>query len=616
MKRLKAWANHTPLHQKLLAIFLCFGIIPIILISVVFYGISSELMLNNVISNLLSEVKKNNELISLRFERIEDVSLYLTVDENLHALMNVESPPSSLDKLHGNLEIKKIMDRYFWGIDGVFSYHMYTDYYLMAGNNIDRTISSAKPAMYVPHDYFVNSMLHQAASCGNGKLVWYPTYSYEAMYGIDFYKSIDYNYKYLFSAVKQINCIDQPFGRVAPVLIVSFLPEFFDRIIMNDTLVDRGAQYYIVSENNDIIASSETGLLGMILDPEISTLAAGKNGACQVSIHRNDCIIAYDTIDYTNWKQIILVPSHAYLSSMVSLPKIAFIFSLVLAVLLTAFLGMITHSIRLNMNIVKEGMIELGNGNFTKILPVPEDVEFGLLAKGFNQMSQRIHNLITENYEINLRQKEAQLMALNLQMNPHFLYNTLSTINWIAIENGQDEISRALTHLSQMLQRNYKNKNDVFTVEEDLKWLDDYLYIMELRFDNKFSVRIDMDEALLQTHIPRSMFQPLIENSIIHGFEDMESGEIIWIKGSLQQDGCRVFTITDNGNGFSKDMVSAILEKASSQIGLSNLNHRLKVLYHDTFSLNIKTGNSKGTEITLVLPPEDPSWNSRTFRVP
>ena len=207
-------------------------------------------------------------------------------------------------------------------------------------------------------------------------------------------------------------------------------------------------------------------------------------------------------------------------------------------------------------------------------------------------------------------------MALNLQMNPHFLYNTLSTINWIAIENGQDEISRALTHLSQMLQRNYKNKNDVFTVEEDLKWLDDYLYIMELRFDNKFSVRIDMDEALLQTHIPRSMFQPLIENSIIHGFEDMESGGIIWIKGSLQQDGCRVFTIMDNGNGFSEDMVSAILEKASSQIGLSNLNHRLKVLYHDTFSLNIKTGNSKGTEITLVLPPEDPSWNSRAFRVP
>ena len=289
---------------------------------------------------------------------------------------------------------------------------------------------------------------------------------------------------------------------------------------------------------------------------------------------------------------------------MVSLPEIVLIFSMILVVLLAIMLSIIAHSISVNMNIVKEGMIELGNGNFTMLLPIPEDVEFGLLAKGFNQMSEKIHHLITENYEIRLRQKEAQLMALNLQLNPHFLYNTLNTINWIAIENGQDEISLALTHLSQMLQKDYKNKNDVFTVEEDLKWLDDYIYIMKLRFDQKFSVSIRVEDALLSTHIPRSMFQPLIENSIIHGFSDIESGGIIEIEGHVRNDRCRVFTVSDNGSGFSQELVSVVLSKDSAQIGLSNLDHRLKVLYRDMYSLSIHTGNGRGTRITLVLPPE------------
>lgn len=605
MKLPQKWANRTPLRQKLLVIFLCFGTLPIVFVSVIYYIISSNLMLSNAVSDLMNEVKKNNDLISLRFERIEDASLYLTVDENLCGLMNVEAPPSSLDMLHGNLAIKRIMDRYFLGINGVFSYHMYTDYYLMAGNNVDRVVSSAQPAMYVPHDYFMGSALYEAASNAHGKLIWYPTYQFEEMYGISSYKNIDYHYKYLFSAVKQINCIDQPQGRIAPVLIVSFLPDFIDQIIMNETFIENGAQYYVVSANNEIIASSQEGLFSTVLEDEISNLTNEKRGAYRTRIYKDDCIIAYDTIECTDWKQIIVVPSHSYLGSMVSLPKVTLVVSLLLVVLLTMLLGMITHSISMNMNIVKEGMIELGNGNFTKLLPVPEDIEFGLLAKGFNQMSQKIRNLIIENYEISLRQKEAQLTALNLQLNPHFLYNTLSTINWIAIENGQDEISQALTHLAQMLQRSYKNKKDVFTVEEDLKWLEDYLYIMKLRFDNKFSVNISIDDALLPTHIPRSMFQPLIENSIIHGFDELESDGMISISGKLQEDHSRIFTITDNGAGFSEERISAILSKDSSQIGLSNLNHRLKVLYQDKFSFQIQTANGKGTQITLQLPPEE-----------
>jgi two-component system sensor histidine kinase YesM len=602
MKKKHRWINTLTLRQKLLVIFGCFGILPLAAVSLIYYHISTNILLSNAVDNLTAEVKKSNELISLRLERIEDSSLYLTVDENLHELMNVSEQPSKIDTLHGGVSIKKILDKYFMGTDGIFSYHLYTDYYLMAGNNVDRTVTSAQPSMYVPYDTFAESDIYAAATKANGKLVWIPTYSYVEMYKQTAYASIDYNYPYLFSAVKQINCIDHSKGRVAPILIVSFLPSYLDQIVLNDFLQGKGAQFYIVSEENRIISNSEGGAYGKMLNDQFIKNLKDESG--QVTLHIDGCeyLMVYDTIKQTSWKQIVLLPTQAYMGSMSALPRITFISSLLLIILLILIVGIITKNMSGNMRALKNAMSELGNGNLAASIPMPDDREFGLLANGFNQMGEKIHTLISENYEIKLRQKEAQLAALNLQMNPHFLYNTLSTINWIAIDNDQQEISLALTHLSDMLHRSYGIKDDMVTVSQDLRWLEDYLYIMKLRFENRITFEYDIESELMDTVIPRNMFQPLVENAIIHGLQDVEVNGRVKIEAHLKEDHTRVFSVIDNGVGFNENDLSVILSKGSSGIGLSNLNYRLQAIYHDAYQIKVTTNQNSGTVISILLP--------------
>ena len=249
-------------------------------------------------------------------------------------------------------------------------------------------------------------------------------------------------------------------------------------------------------------------------------------------------------------------------------------------------------------------MARLGDGEFMIHLPEAKNDEFGFLARRFNEMDERIHALIVENYEIKLREKEAQIMALNLQLNPHFLYNTLSTISWMAVDAGQSDIVEAISHLSNMLQQSFRNKCDTCTVEEDLNWLRDYLYIMNLRFENRFTVDIRMDPGLIQTRIPRSMFQPVLENTIVHGFEDMDAGGKILLEGRIENDGFRVFRIKDNGSGFEPGRVEAVLNVEADGVGLSNLNHRLQILYKDRYTLKIHTAIGRGTEVIIRLPPQ------------
>jgi len=605
-RRVRTWVNRLPLRNKLLTIFLLLGMLPIVLLAVTSYNLSYNILLNNTTENLQAMVAKNNELTTLKLQRIEDSSLMLTVDEELNALINQPTPPDKLDLLHGNLEIKRVLDQYFMSISGIFSCHLYTDYYMMVGNIADPTIPNSKPVMYVPYEEFLQSDLYKAASAANGKLVWYPTYQYEAMYGLEEYQKIDYNYPYLFSAVKQINCLYDTSGdRREPVMIVSFLPDFFTDIIQNETLEVEGTHYYVVSQDGQVIYDYGNELLTQPLPEALLNAAQEESGSTRLNYLNQDCLVVYDTLTYTGWKQIMVVPNVVYTRSLSKLPQILLLVSVLVAVVLSVLVCWITNSIVGNVKAVIAGMARLGEGEFMIHLPEPEDGEFGFLARRFNEMDERIHALIVENYGIKLREKEAQIMALNLQLNPHFLYNTLNAINWMAIDAGQGDISEALYRLSQMLQQSFRNKQDLCTVEDDLHWLNDYLYIMNLRFEGKFEVEIDMDDRLLHTLIPRSMFQPILENTIMHGFQDIDRGGVIRMEGTLREDGTRLFRIRDNGAGFAPGKVDAVLNADAEGVGLSNLNHRLQILYKDRYRLQIKTNIGEGTLVIIQLPADD-----------
>ena len=624
-----------PLRNRFFLVALLCGTLPMILFSIISYTISKKTILDNAMTDLYNVVKKNNEIIEIQLERVEEASLMFTVDETLMEVLNDEQPVKRSQLLHRNLEIKRVMDRYFLGIPGIYSYHLCTDRFLMAGNYPDATIPNYKPSMYVPYEEFLDSGLYACGAEAKGRLIWYPTYNYEEMYGLKEYRNIHYKYRYLFSAVKQINCLmGKEDGRFNPVLIVSYTPDFFENIIKSSELgAMTEAVSYIIDEQGNLIYCQEEDELTRPLtaifdsskppsagsgDVNHNRLDTSGSGYGRIELEGTEYILAYDTQSLTGWKQLVLVPSRAFIGSMNKVPQTLLLLTLASSFLLILLLNFISGNMTRSLQVVIEGMKRMGAGEFMLRLPEPRDREARILVRKFNDMGERIHGLIVENYEIKLREKEAQIMALNLQMNPHFLYNTLNTINMMAIECGQPDISRALVSLAQMLQRTLRMKGDGCSVREELENLQDYLYIMGLRLEGAFTTHVDIQKEMLDTKVPYFMLQPLVENSITHGFEGTEEGGVLRIRGFLGPDGKREFQITDNGRGFSvwegrgegdregkrEDYREGYREDHREGLGIGNLKNRLYLMYGEGYSMEIRSESMLGTIVEIILPPE------------
>ena len=235
-----------------------------------------------------------------------------------------------------------------------------------------------------------------------------------------------------------------------------------------------------------------------------------------------------------------------------------------------------------------------------KSLQIEQEDEIGKLYQSFNEMNARIENYIEKNNEMNKREKEYQIQALNAQINPHFIYNTLDTLQWMAMDIPAPEICRLITSFSDILRYSISKKESIVTLEDEIQCLRNYINIYEERYEMSFS-RFDIDERIYPYKTFKMLLQPIVENSITHGFiHDME-GALIEIKGKIDGDEA-VIRISDNGAGISQERILYILSKNSDRFGLSNINQRLKLLYGEAYGLKIVSAVGQGTEVIFRFP--------------
>ncbi|TCL65316.1 two-component system sensor histidine kinase YesM [Hydrogenispora ethanolica] len=234
--------------------------------------------------------------------------------------------------------------------------------------------------------------------------------------------------------------------------------------------------------------------------------------------------------------------------------------------------------------------------------------ELGVLGNSFNSMVERIKDLLDKVIEKQRRVRNSEIKALKAQINPHFLYNTLDSVNWLAQLNHVTEISVIVTELGQLLRNSISNGNDFSTVAESLETIQSYLRIQKIRYSDKFTAAIEVDPAIQQCQIPKLILQPLVENAIIHGLESKVGQGVLTVRG-YQEGAELVFEISDNGVGISKKQLAALNremenegDQASSSIGIPNVNRRIKLYYGNEYGLTIRSRRGRGTQIILRLP--------------
>ena len=217
-------------------------------------------------------------------------------------------------------------------------------------------------------------------------------------------------------------------------------------------------------------------------------------------------------------------------------------------------------------------------------------------------MNSRILNLIDKNNEANKKEKEYHIQALNAQINPHFMYNTLDTINWMAKDLKAKDISKMITSLSRILRYSISKKEDIVTLQEEINCIKNYLNIYEERYEKAFTSEFQIDDDILEYKTFKMLLQPLVENCLTHGFSREMKGGHIRIAGKKEGEDA-VLRIIDNGEGMTRERIFYVLSQDSDRIGLSNINQRLKLLYGEKYGLVIESTPGEGTEIIIHFPP-------------
>jgi two-component system, sensor histidine kinase YesM len=255
-----------------------------------------------------------------------------------------------------------------------------------------------------------------------------------------------------------------------------------------------------------------------------------------------------------------------------------------------------------------QNMRSVQQGEFQNTLPVTKQDEVGKLTESYNIMIEEIRDLIQKNYMIKLKQQEAELYALQTQINPHFIFNTLETINYAVEAGEQEEVMRIITTLGRMLRYSLDNGVKFVSLAEEIRHVEDFLSIQQFRFFDRLTWSTDYPNEAGSLQVPKFILQPIVENSIKYGLE-VQTAIHIGIK--IQQiEGLLVLTIKDDGPGFDP-VVREELEKElalepgitskSAHYGLSNVANRIKMLYGADYGVSLEN-NRQGATVLLYLP--------------
>ncbi len=253
-----------------------------------------------------------------------------------------------------------------------------------------------------------------------------------------------------------------------------------------------------------------------------------------------------------------------------------------------------------------ENMDQVNHGSREVTVYSDSEDEIGLLIRSFRRMMNQIDRLIHEVYENKIALKEFELKALTAQINPHFLYNSLSIINWMAIRSHQKEISKVTLALSTFYRTALSKGEDMVTVESCIKNIEAYLQIQLVMHDNDFQVDWEIDPSVKNEKVPKLIIQPVVENALEHGLDMKEEGEKVLRLFFVQEAEDVLLAVEDNGLGMEQKEAETLVTYQAEGYGLKNVNDRIRLLYGEEYAIRIFSRVGEGTRVEMRIPKGEP----------
>lgn len=334
-------------------------------------------------------------------------------------------------------------------------------------------------------------------------------------------------------------------------------------------------------------------------------------GVYRQNIQGEPCLVAYSHNAMSGILTCEIMPIRFIRNEKTLITCLAVFLFISCLVVGTGLAVIFSNRLRKPVALLSSQVKKIGNGDFSPNPSIESEDELGEIGRGINKMSARIANLLDKSVEDEREKKNLEIKMLQAQINPHFLYNTLDSIRWIAVIQKNASIIKMVTALSGLLKNLAKGFNEKVTMRAELDFLSDYITIEKMRYMEMFDVEIDVaEEELYQAKIIKLTLQPLVENAIFSGIEPGGKNGSIKIR-IWQEEEKLCISVKDDGVGMTEEKIQDIMNNPQkrkgdtmSGIGLPNVDQRIKLVYGDEYGLRIKSQVGEYTEILVTLPIE------------
>ncbi|MDA3731065.1 histidine kinase [Niameybacter massiliensis] len=599
--------------KRLIISFLILITLPTLAITIITYNTYTEEIENNI-STLLSYTTHNvAQSITKQMQHYENLVYNLYLDDNLMQLV--------IDSLADNLSFDEQQSIQDTINNYLYSYIPNSDSKILnlqivtpKGQFTQTSYSSSQRGGYLKDPMtFVNSSYYTKAKAFKGHPIWFDTTLEDNLF---YRQTVN---RPIVDSLSLMQSIPNYYLKDSVGVIVMNI--YLNGIIedINASLLNRSGHLVLVSPQGSL-ASINSKLKGPIptnVPQLISEIGDQLEGIFYTEINDSTCLVAFEKLSNSDFYILNLAYYDALIKNAKSIRNFTLLSMLIVICISILIAYIVTLSITVPLNKLKHTLDKLPSKSFNATFNDTNHDEIGILGQHFNTMVKQIQDLIHKVYlseiqakDLAFKKKEAELNALQMQINPHFLYNTLDIIRWevIALEEGNGKVSEMIESFSAFLRLSIPKHSELVTISEEIKHIESYLQVINYRYTSKVVLCNNLDHNTLNLYIPKLTLQPIVENCIVHGFKGHLDNKIITVTSHITTDMLLLY-ITDNGVGMPLERLnqinthlSHIHTSSQTSIGLYNVCERIQLYFGAEYGLCIAESPSKGTTIELKLP--------------
>lgn len=593
-KRIQNSSFAKSMRTKLALSYLLLTALPLIIIAVFVFNVSILTLKNEVsayVSNTLEQVNNN---IDNTFVQLSNISANIGLDEDIQSILKKDSSRPLEEKIQDDEKVAEIIENATINFPNIEALHIFSyngEVYSMKGTSSSLTA-----------DYnFTRKKWFETMKELNKKSLILPTYIQTDI-------TEEGNSRKVFGYIMEINDVqtNKNIGYLMVEMDISAFASLLQSISSNQTI--------IIDDNKTVIYHTQSEYISSQFQTSyVSELLERKAGHMISNLDTGEHMITFNTSANTGWTVLSVMPTNILFSKINSF-QLAMVYTIILCILSSVVIAILmSNSVTEPISLLRSRMKMAESGDFDIQIDVKSKDEIGELSISFNNMIVRIKKLIQRIYQTEILRKEAELSALQAQINPHFLYNTLQIMDIMAEEKGADEISGSCRALARIFRYSISKGQGFVSLNEEVQHVKNYVYIQQLRLGDLLTVKYNIDDQFYKYEIIKLVLQPLVENAIQHGIENSGRCCVIKVSATVERQSL-IIDVEDDGVGMDEDELKKVQHSLYQEdedddprsnkcgIALRNVNNRIKLYYSDQYGMSIQSIRNVGTKVTLVLP--------------